>query len=228
MKKIINNLVYNTETAEEIGSMSWGDGPRDFHYMEETLYRKRTGEFFLYGEGGPATKYAVSVSQRGWRSGEKIIPLDFSAAREWAEENLSADDYEKVFGEVAEDDSRVMITLSVSRTCAETITRKASEAGVTKSEYIENLVLPSKVEPKVYDVKRKHGIDWHIISPDGEEFRFHSLADWLKENSMKYFGVEPDSKKVMTIRSGFSNAKRAMQGGSYPCTTYKGWKIILD
>ena len=144
MKKIINNLVYNTETAEEIGSMSWGDGPRDFHHMTETLYRKRTGEFFLYGEGGPATKYAVSVSQRGWRGGEKIVPLDFATAREWAEENLDADDYEKVFGEVAEDDSRVMITLSVSRTCAETITRKASEAGMSKSEYIEKMVVRSR------------------------------------------------------------------------------------
>ena len=52
MKKIINHKMYNTETAERLASSSNGYGYDDFRYMEEQLYRKKTGEFFLYGEGG--------------------------------------------------------------------------------------------------------------------------------------------------------------------------------
>jgi hypothetical protein len=51
MKKIINGKMYNTETAEEIGS--WENTPykSNYIYFKEYLYRKRTGEFFLYGSG---------------------------------------------------------------------------------------------------------------------------------------------------------------------------------
>ena len=45
MKKIINGKTYNTETAKEISE--WSEGVyRDFTYIGETLYRKRTGEYF--------------------------------------------------------------------------------------------------------------------------------------------------------------------------------------
>ena len=48
MKKIINGKIYDTDTAKEIDSISHGDGPRDFRYYHEVLYRKRTGEYFLF------------------------------------------------------------------------------------------------------------------------------------------------------------------------------------
>ena len=63
MKKIINGKKYDTDTAQELASWDNGGGWRDFHHCEETLYRKKTGEFFLFGEGGPMTKYAVSTGQ---------------------------------------------------------------------------------------------------------------------------------------------------------------------
>ena len=50
MKKIINNKVYDTNKATEVGSWEsgrWGD----FNHIAETLYQKRTGEFFLQREG---------------------------------------------------------------------------------------------------------------------------------------------------------------------------------
>lgn len=50
MKKIINGKKYDTESAQEICSRSSGHYG-DFHRVAETLYRKKTGEFFLYGEG---------------------------------------------------------------------------------------------------------------------------------------------------------------------------------
>lgn len=51
MKQIINGKMYNTETATEIATRS--NGCTGWEYLEETLYRKKNGEFFLCGSGGP-------------------------------------------------------------------------------------------------------------------------------------------------------------------------------
>ena len=50
-KKIINNRMYNTETAKQLGYWSNGYTPSDFYFAEETLYQKKTGEYFLVGHG---------------------------------------------------------------------------------------------------------------------------------------------------------------------------------
>ena len=102
MKKIINNRVYDTATAKRLGEDGGGDG---FYRWSEVLYQKRTGEFFLHGEGGPATKYAHSIGQNQWSGGEKILPMDVDAARKWVEEHMDADDYEAIFGLPDEDDT---------------------------------------------------------------------------------------------------------------------------
>lgn len=68
--------------------------------------------------------------------------------------------------------------------------------------------------------------DWHLISPDGKHYYFHSLNFWLRENCKELFGVDPDSKEFMNVRSGLSGAKRAVLGGKYRCTTYKDWRVI--
>ena len=140
MKKIINGKVYDTKTANEVGFYANAADRRDFSQFEETLYKKRTGEFFLYGEGGPMTKYAVSHGQNSWSGGAKIIPLGYEAAREWAERHLDTDEYEAIFGEVADDESRTQLCLSVSTRAAETMRRKAQEAGMTVSAYVESLL----------------------------------------------------------------------------------------
>ena len=71
-----------------------------------------------------------------------------------------------------------------------------------------------------------NAIDWHLISPEGQHYYFHSLNFWLRENCRELFGVEPDSRGFLNARSGLSGAKRAMLGGKYGCTTYKGWKVM--
>lgn len=63
MKRYINGKVYDTSTAQEIGSYANAGNWRDFSHYEETLYRKRTGEYFLHGEGGPMTAYRESMGQ---------------------------------------------------------------------------------------------------------------------------------------------------------------------
>ena len=102
MKKIINGKMYNTETATEVSSYSNGGSWRDFSHFCETLYRKKTGEFFLHGEGGPMTKYAESCGQNSWSGGERIFPLTEAKAKEWMEHYATTDEYCSVFGEPEE------------------------------------------------------------------------------------------------------------------------------
>ena len=139
MKKIINGKVYDTATAKAVGSWSNGGTWRDFHHREETLYRKKTGEYFLHGEGGPATNYAERIDNT-WTSGERIMPMSFTDARAWAEEHLDGDEFEEIFGAVAEDESRVQVCYSLSAAAVETIKRRSAEAGISASAYIESLI----------------------------------------------------------------------------------------
>lgn len=68
--------------------------------------------------------------------------------------------------------------------------------------------------------------EWHLVSPEGKHYYFRSLNNWLRENGKELFGCEPDSREFLNVRSGLSGAKRAMQGGTYGCCTYKGWKVF--
>lgn len=140
MKKIINGKKYDTETAQCVGSWNNGCNSGDFNYCSEALYRKRTGEFFLHGDGGARTEYAVSCGNNSWRGGEKIIPLSYEAAREWSEEYLDADDYEAIFGEVIEDESHASATIYISVAALEQAKRAASQKGIGLSAYIESLI----------------------------------------------------------------------------------------
>lgn len=102
MKQIINGKKYNTETAKEMGCWSNNYSYGDFNYCEESLYRKKTGEYFLYGVGGAMSKYSQSCGQNTWSGGSEIMPMTESEARDWAEKHLTADEYEEIFGKVEE------------------------------------------------------------------------------------------------------------------------------
>ncbi len=79
-------------------------------------------------------------------------------------------------------------------------------------------------------VTNRAAIDWHLVSPDGEHFYIHSLSFWLRENCLKYFGVQPDTKNFYNIISGIERAKKSVMGtlpkGQRPAYTYKGWRVI--
>lgn len=139
MKKVIGGKLYNTETAKFLGGDSYSN-PGDFAHWSEGLYKKRTGEFFLYGEGGPLSRYAQTIGQNEWSGGEQIQPLTVENARQWAEEHLSADEYEAIFGEIAEDDSKKTVTFSIATDAVEILSRLASETGKTKSELVEEMI----------------------------------------------------------------------------------------
>ena len=102
MKTIINGRKYDTDTAKFIAT-DWSDIPKnDFAYWEESLYRKKTGEFFLYGYGGPMSIYSKTIGQNEWITGEKIIPMTIEQARAWGEKHMTVWSYEETFGAVEE------------------------------------------------------------------------------------------------------------------------------
>lgn len=113
MKKIINGKRYDTDTATLIGSTGYGC-PSDFEYWTEDLYRKKTGEFFLHGEGGPMSRYSRKTGQNEWSWGEEIRPLSLKEAQEWGEKYLDADKYEQVFGKIEEDKIQISTWISDS------------------------------------------------------------------------------------------------------------------
>ncbi len=139
MKKIIDNKRYDTESAKFIGSADWGQ-PGSFEHCEEDLYRKRTGEYFLHGFGGPQSKYAESRGQNEWSGGEQITPLSLESASEWAQANLSADEYESAFGPVSEDDGDVLIGVRISANAKRVLDLESSRTGKTQAAIIDALI----------------------------------------------------------------------------------------
>lgn len=136
MKKIIRGKVYDTDTAKRVGGACGGDG---FSSWSEDLYQKRTGEFFLCGEGGPATKYAEYVDgNNAWSNGSKIIPLNVDAAREWVEKHLDAEDYEALFGAPDEDDTeRTAISALLPAGLVRRARQRAVDGKVTLTAVLE-------------------------------------------------------------------------------------------
>ena len=139
MKKIISGKVYDTDKAKELASDSYSNS-RDFRHWSEVLYQKRTGEFFLHGEGGPMSRYAERVEQNSWSGGEQIIPLTYDSARQWAEEHLTGDEYEEIFGEVSEDAEDVQLSFRVSAATDAKLRRIAGEQGISITAALERII----------------------------------------------------------------------------------------
>lgn len=140
MKKIINGKKYDTETAKQIGVFANAGSWRDFEHIEEALYLKKSGEYFLHGEGGPQTKYAVSEGQNSWTGGQKIMPLSYDNAKEWAEENLTADEYEAAFGVVEDDETQVTLNAKISAAVDSKLRRMAAAEGTTIKAVLERII----------------------------------------------------------------------------------------
>ena len=101
MRKVINGLPYDTKTAEKLTENSYSN-PRDFNWYEETLYRKRTGEYFLYYEGNANSPYSKRINSNTWGGDQGIRPLTVLEAQRWAEKACDGDEYEKIFGKIEE------------------------------------------------------------------------------------------------------------------------------
>jgi len=138
MKKVINGSLYNTETALELGYVEPAGYKRnDFSYFRETLYRTKSGKYFLHGEGHGNSRYGEwHGNTGGW--GEQIRPYTPEEARQWAEENLSAKEYIEAFGEPEEaSDIKVPLNISVSAEFKNLLITLREKTGKSISQIIE-------------------------------------------------------------------------------------------
>lgn len=80
MKKLINNKVYNTDTAELIAK--YNNGSYNFDGFIEELYKTKKGSYFLYGNGQALSLYSGCGGGSYWGI-ETIIPYDWDDVYEW-------------------------------------------------------------------------------------------------------------------------------------------------
>lgn len=127
MNKVIEGRRYDTKTAEFVGSAeihydsSQSGGIR---FWQELLYRKRTGEFFIYRDGG---------NDCG------IKPIGTGEAKKWVSENCDGDTYENLFGEAGEGEKKA-ICISLTEQESQKIKAYALERKISMSEAIGKLI----------------------------------------------------------------------------------------
>lgn len=138
MRRIINNKTYDTDTAKFVGSVGQELDDR-LNRVEEDLYRKRTGEYFLHGSGGAMTRYGVALGDNNWSGGERIMPLSYEQARAWAEEELDVEEYEREFG-VPVEAGEVQLGVRISDQAKSLLDRETSRSGESRSAIVERLI----------------------------------------------------------------------------------------
>lgn len=140
MNKVIRGKRYNTETAKLVGTWEANEPENSDFWEKEEIYQKRSGEFFLIGQGGAQTQYARFSMGGESKPGIELRPIEPEEASDWAEEHLTADEYEALFGPVAEDGSRGRITLTLLNSTIDTVRREAQRRKMNFNEYLEKLI----------------------------------------------------------------------------------------
>lgn len=138
MEKIINGKRYNTETAELIAERT--NNLRSFDYIHEELYRKRTGEFFISGEGGARSKYARRIEQNTWSDGWALVPITDEEAKTWLEEHSDAETYERCFAVDEEDDGLVRLNVNITQEDSEKIRSYARRCGKSVADVVRMMI----------------------------------------------------------------------------------------
>lgn len=137
MKKVINGKMFNTESAKMLGRWENDFPTNDFSYCKEELYLTKSGNYFLYGTGGPLSIYGKRIGSN--IHGDSVInAFTESEAKEWAEEHLSGDEYENAF-ELEEDD-KGYISAYINQSDIDKINRIKEETGETTADVISRLL----------------------------------------------------------------------------------------
>lgn len=145
MHKRIEGKSYNTDTAKELARVDSGHYPTDFEYWEETLYRTKSGNYFLHGQGGAKSKYGEWRGNNGG-DGEKIIPIHSETALKWAETNLDGDRVDEIFGEIDED--KVKISADLSKSANAVLAELKLKTKRSSGEIISDLLLACSKDQK--------------------------------------------------------------------------------
>lgn len=148
MKKVIDGKVYDTETARLVGEYEY-DIANNLNYLIERLFCKKTGEYFMYGEGGPRTPYAKRLGDDRWSSGVAIVPLTPDEARGWAEKHLDTD-IALADGDKQQEAGRVTMNLTVAAQTKARLETAREETGLSISKLVDAIVAewPGKIQGK--------------------------------------------------------------------------------
>ena len=130
MKRIINNKVYDTNTAMYIGTYL-GDWDDKTKWFREELYKKRTGEYFIYVEGGPESRHG-----KDGQKSEEIKPLNFEEAKHWGKKYLEEIEYMVEFEIDQDDDTMVRLHVKIPASLNDRLELGRSSMGVSKSELV--------------------------------------------------------------------------------------------
>lgn len=204
--KIINGRRYDTERAKEIGYDESNFDRSNFHWYEETLYQKKTGEFFIHGNGHAASPYSTSYGYSSRGPGEELVPLTIDEAKKWVEEHLSVEVYEDLFGEIDEDDEAIAVCIKLTPKARDMAKRVAAERGTTMSALIEGLIINIKDAPKVGDTVRCYS----VYAMDGDPhakpiFETSDTVEWkayMYDNSTPQLTEEDRAECRFTGKNG--------------------------
>jgi hypothetical protein len=85
VKRIIDGLRYDTETALKVAEWDNGRYNGDFELIEEALYKTKSGRWFLAAYGGALTEYSEPAGNNGRCAGSRVIPFTAYEAQKWLE-----------------------------------------------------------------------------------------------------------------------------------------------
>ena len=140
MKRIIDGKVYNTDTAEIVDKYEYGL-PGDLDYVDEALYRKRkTGEFFLAGEGGPRTIFGRYDGMGTYHGGEGIVRVTYEQAQNLVRERSKPEVYEKFFA-VVDKTGRRVVSLNLTEEAAKRLRDASEKSGRSMSELVCDAIM---------------------------------------------------------------------------------------
>lgn len=141
MRKVIRGRVYDTDTARRVlrveGRIDPGD-PRTWRC--ESLFRKRTGEYFIAGRGGAETRWADVSQAGGPMPGEGVVPVGYDQAREWMEAHAGDGGCLGEFGVAAKASGSVVMYARVRASSKAVLDREAARSGRTRGEILDELL----------------------------------------------------------------------------------------
>lgn len=83
MKQVINGLLFDTDKAQEV-ARDWDGHASDYHHWHETLYKTKSGRWFLACKGGPMSQHAKKTAD-GWTGDRYLKPISAPEALAWLE-----------------------------------------------------------------------------------------------------------------------------------------------
>ena len=139
-KKVINGKAYNPAAAQLLAVYHNEVGIDDPAYYEEALLIKRTGEYYLYGEGEEKSIYASSLPGLGrTEHGGRITPLSVAEAKAWAEKKLDKELYHRIFAGIDEEvdvELHPQVSLLIPMSIYGELKKKREKTGITISAMI--------------------------------------------------------------------------------------------